>query len=383
MNETTVKIEYAALPNQYKEKGGWAPATWVNGREQVTAWHHKGFMKADALKRARAIAEEEADHYIGDWDVTITKRKEKKETIRDKASGVLGAKLNQLERDGWKVRRLKMEKGGYVSGLDMCGPLPLGKAKQLAERGVMLVRGAKKNPEGVLWTKTEGVLWTEIGAGTYEVFRKVKEAKHRSPWGEPGMKYLGYTSRHEGTEWMCMDAKGNNYYGFVSKAAAIRGLKSAEKGKPVMKKNPKKGTKKPKVKTTMAQVKAIMRQLWAKAIKNYPELKNTKLITSKAIHDSPRSYGRYYHASNTIGVAPEITQLSAAHVRGVLAHELGHAVVDQTSSYKAAKGYDAIERQADRAAEKACGLKVYYDKVGVQVAGAGAQGVRPRPKGLR
>lgn len=49
-------------------KRGWIPVIWVNGRAS-----HRGRAQDEdtALERAKQAAENEADHYVGDWEVSI------------------------------------------------------------------------------------------------------------------------------------------------------------------------------------------------------------------------------------------------------------------------------------------------------------------------
>ena len=86
-----------------------------------------------------------------------------------------------------------------------------------------------------------------------------------------------------------------------------------------------------------------------------------------------------------IAVAPEIVDQPNTVIRGVLLHELGHALVD-LKVYKPAKKrtYDARERHADVVAKDASGLHIFYGKKDkVQRAGQGAKGLKRRPKNLK
>ena len=58
----------------------------------------------------------------------------------DKAAGVLGARLNQFLREGWKAVPWPKDYKGKLSDLDILGPLPGVKVKQLRDAGVLLVR---------------------------------------------------------------------------------------------------------------------------------------------------------------------------------------------------------------------------------------------------
>lgn len=127
--------------------------------------------------------------------------------------------------------------------------------------------------------------------------------------------------------------------------------------------------------------KRILQDLWAKVIKRHPDMRQVSLRLDPLIHDTPRHFAAYLPAERVILLAPEALSLPTAKLRGLLAHELGHAIVHQTGK-RIVKGYDAHERQADREAEKACGLRIRYGSDGVQSAGRGARGSR-RPAGLR
>lgn len=108
------------------------------------------------------------------------------------------------------------------------------------------------------------------------------------------------------------------------------------------------------------------------------------LVVDEVAGDSERHYGYYDNEQNVIGVAPDLEDQPETLIRGVLAHELGHALVRLLLGYTDTRArYDAAERQADRAAEDVLGLCIYYGPDGVQRAGKGARGVRPRPLGLR
>lgn len=126
----------------------------------------------------------------------------------------------------------------------------------------------------------------------------------------------------------------------------------------------------------------ILEKLWHAACNTTPGLSQVSLRIVLGLHDSPRHYAAYFPDEQVIGLAPEALDLPVAQLRGLLLHELGHAIVHQTG-VREARGYDARERQADAAAKKACAMAVKYGIDGVQVAGSGARGRIPRPKGLR
>jgi len=72
-----------------------------------------------------------------------------------------------------------------------------------------------------------------------------------------------------------------------------------------------------------------------------------------------------------LGVCPDLEYQPRERILGVLAHETGH-IIDPT----------ADEREADRAAEEAFDLEIFYDEEDVQCAGPNASGNRPRPPRL-
>lgn len=117
---------------------------------------------------------------------------------------------------------------------------------------------------------------------------------------------------------------------------------------------------------------------------NHPEVYATALIVDPDVHDLPRHYAMagLEKTGPVVLVAPELANKPAVVQRGVLAHELGHVVAALTIPPKR-HGHDAGEREADRIAEDALGMPIYYGKDGVQRMGKGAKGVRPRPRGLR
>jgi len=117
------------------------------------------------------------------------------------------------------------------------------------------------------------------------------------------------------------------------------------------------------------------------ALRGY-HLTFTGLAVEDGVHDSPRAYGRYYSKTKMVVIAPELLKKSDATIRGVLAHELGHAAVD-AGLFSKGRSYDAQERAADRAAKKMFSLTIYYGLDNVQRAGKGARGTTPRPLGLR
>jgi hypothetical protein len=70
---TRVLIQWHAIPNENKARGGWMP---VYDRDGKTRGHTygKGYDLEAALEMARVDAEEEAARYVGDWDVTVEQK---------------------------------------------------------------------------------------------------------------------------------------------------------------------------------------------------------------------------------------------------------------------------------------------------------------------
>ena len=69
-----IDIQYTAVENSNKLKGGWAPMVWNNKRVVGSDWHYRGLDQEVALKEAQLLAVEEANHYSGDWDITISEK---------------------------------------------------------------------------------------------------------------------------------------------------------------------------------------------------------------------------------------------------------------------------------------------------------------------
>lgn len=70
MSEPTpiIEIEYWAE----KFAGGFRPVYTNNGRER--GGYGRGYDEDEALRQARAMANSEAAHYAGDWDVRVSRR---------------------------------------------------------------------------------------------------------------------------------------------------------------------------------------------------------------------------------------------------------------------------------------------------------------------
>ena len=71
----TVTIIWYAIPNENKNAGGFMPMHTVDGKQRPSAWSGRAFDKATAEKMAEHDAKEEAERYVGDWNVVVKKGK--------------------------------------------------------------------------------------------------------------------------------------------------------------------------------------------------------------------------------------------------------------------------------------------------------------------
>jgi hypothetical protein len=142
---------------------------------------------------------------------------------------------------------------------------------------------------------------------------------------------------------------------------------------------PKKITKK-----MMQPVTRQFNELVKVAAKDMEPVKYTRLVADPTVHTTPRAYGMAGIEDGwpVIKVAPELADQPASVILGVLAHEIGHILI-MLGREAMRSGYDSSERQADEVAESVFGKKIFYNENGVQCAGRGARGKRPRPRGLR
>jgi hypothetical protein len=100
-----VLIEYAAIPNANKmpRAEGWVPMVWNNGRPILSDYRSRGWDKEPVVEQAQEFAEIEADHYSGDWDVTIQERESNPYTetsTMDPVDDVHGYKGASIELSG-------------------------------------------------------------------------------------------------------------------------------------------------------------------------------------------------------------------------------------------------------------------------------------------
>ena len=71
----TVTIIWYVTPNENKKAGGFVPVHTVDGKQRASAWYGRAFDKATAERMAEHDAKEEAERYVGDWNVVVRKRK--------------------------------------------------------------------------------------------------------------------------------------------------------------------------------------------------------------------------------------------------------------------------------------------------------------------
>lgn len=155
--------------------------------------------------------------------------------------------------------------------------------------------------------------------------------------------------------------------------------------------NPKGKVKRPKpvselTEKDFAPITKLFKQYVALFAKRYARVALTSLKVDSTIHKTERAFAMTHIPAGAmypdVHIAPELAFEPATVQRGIITHELSHASF-LLGYGKAPADYDANERATDRRAEEVTGLKIYYDKRGVEVAGKGAKGVRPRPDGLR
>lgn len=148
-----------------------------------------------------------------------------------------------------------------------------------------------------------------------------------------------------------------------------------------------KGKKNPKRPTpTKAQLTTLAREFRSArktAADHDPRAALAKCIVNSTVHVSPRAFAMTHVSTRKIEVhvAPELALEPISVIRGVIRHEYGHVLAALTKKGAKSKAYDAIERHADKIAEKVFKSKIYYDKRGVETTSS--TGTRPRPAGLR
>ncbi len=261
--------------------------------------------------------------------------------------------------------------------------------------------GLKSNPQPKAAPKKGSVRITKLKAGGYSISGKDKAGKAIKMRSEKkstanAVKRLVVDKGYTVTQLRKLEKSAKALRPFVKNPGKVwfpkapkKATKVRKKTKVQLKKKPVKAKKNPaKKKKSYAKVTKIFKALVAHISKRTPKTKDALsrvgLAVKKDIHDTPRHYGIYVPSQKLVGVAPEITDLPLGAIRGVLLHELGHALIDMGVYAKPkARGYYATERRADVVAKAASGLTIYYDKNHIQRAGAGSKGLKVRPKSLR
>ena len=175
-------------------------------------------------------------------------------------------------------------------------------------------------------------------------------------------------------------------------SASVRRAKKAPARRAPVKKGAKRNTspaKRPSpTKAQLAVLAREFRKARKVAAKYDPRAALAKCVVNSTVHTSPRAFAMTHVSPRKIEVhlAPELALESLAVIRGVIRHEHGHMIAALTKTRApvkppTSKAYDAIERHADKIAEKVFKTKIYYDKRGVETTSS--TGTRPRPAGLR
>jgi len=73
MADEDIRIRWYAVPNENKTRGGFMPVYEKNGRVHGHTYG-RGYDRDEAETLAKADAEDEASHYVGDWNVSVEKR---------------------------------------------------------------------------------------------------------------------------------------------------------------------------------------------------------------------------------------------------------------------------------------------------------------------
>lgn len=67
----TVRIEHGAIAHKAFNREGWVPTLWINGKQKIT--DYVPTVRAEAERQAALQATEEAQRYVGDYEITIAK----------------------------------------------------------------------------------------------------------------------------------------------------------------------------------------------------------------------------------------------------------------------------------------------------------------------
>lgn len=74
-SEERVDIQYNAVPNDDKRRGGWMPVYRVGRGRTRGDTYGRGHDLDRAVRAAKAMAHEEAARYRGDWCVTVRRKR--------------------------------------------------------------------------------------------------------------------------------------------------------------------------------------------------------------------------------------------------------------------------------------------------------------------
>ena len=70
----TIIVEWGIVQNE-AHVGGWLPVYYINGKRYGNTYSGHAYDKDVAMSVARGMACEEADKYVGDWNVRVSERK--------------------------------------------------------------------------------------------------------------------------------------------------------------------------------------------------------------------------------------------------------------------------------------------------------------------
>jgi hypothetical protein len=260
--------------------------------------------------------------------------------------------------------------------------------------------GMKRNPT-LRWESKPPKVWIAESTVTFEdIYRHTRSTPiaFRIDGRDPG-GYRVDINTLIGMPWEAIDG-GYSGHGVATlaaaKAHAALWLKAANEQRtltprvPSAVKNPSRSAKaRPKkapVKKDFARILKLFRHYVKVFAKVYPNVAHVGLKVDATIHDAARHFGMTGLLAGdkapVVRIAPELASEPVTVQTGIIIHELAHASF-MAGYGKAPRGYDENERATDKRAEKVTGLKIYYDSRGVEVAGRGAKGTRPRPAGLR
>lgn len=124
----------------------------------------------------------------------------------------------------------------------------------------------------------------------------------------------------------------------------------------------------------------------------YTEMRDVQLLVDERAEDGgDRQYAYCLQTADrkiAVAFAPRARHLPKHNVRGLVYHELGHALefeygVEEMERALGCRLPDDVEQRADMIAEHAFGVVIRYDRRLVQCTGRGCRGTSPRPAVLR